>query len=161
LSQVLTFGNWLRQRRTELGITRDELSERVGFSLDLLRKLESGERRPSGQIAHLLADYLRIPADEREAFVIFARTGRVTLFASESTTSDAANGFRAPWRWAYKRQTNLPASLTPLIGREDEVNSLVHQIMHPKSRLVTLTGAPGVGKTRLALQVASDLVSQF
>jgi predicted ATPase/transcriptional regulator with XRE-family HTH domain len=161
LSQLLTFGNWLRQRRTELGITRDELSERVGFSLDLLRKLESGERRPSGQIAHLLADYLRIPADEREAFVIFARTGRVTLFASESTTSDAANGFRAPWRWAYKRQTNLPASLTPLIGREDEVNSLVHQIMHPKSRLVTLTGAPGVGKTRLALQVASDLVSQF
>jgi len=59
----ITFDDWLKQRRTELDVTRDELSERLGFSLDLLRKLESGESRPSGQIAHLLADYFHIPAE--------------------------------------------------------------------------------------------------
>src|SRR5437588_5066825 len=100
MSQDVTFGGWLKHRRSELGITRDQLSERLGFSLDLLRKLESGERRPSGQIAHLLADYFRIPADEREAFVTFARTGRVASSPAEAT-SGASASVLAPWRRVY------------------------------------------------------------
>jgi predicted ATPase/transcriptional regulator with XRE-family HTH domain/Flp pilus assembly protein TadD len=158
MSDDLSFGGWLRQRRTELGITRDEFSERIDISPALLRKLESGERRPSGQIAYLLADYFRIPSDEREAFVTFARTGRIASSPAETTS---ATSKLAPWRQVYSHQTNLPAVLTPLIGREQEVATVHEQIKNPMTRLLTLTGAPGIGKTRLALRVAFDLVKDF
>jgi predicted ATPase/DNA-binding XRE family transcriptional regulator len=150
----VTFGGWLRQRRSELGITRDELSERLGFSLALLAKLESGERRPSHQIALLLADYFGIPVDEREAFVLFARSARAT-----PTFGEAA--WRTPWRTNYAHQTNLPIALAPIIGRESELAALQVQLLHARTRLLTLIGPPGIGKTRLALQVASALLEHF
>ncbi len=51
---------------------------------------------------------------------------------------------------------NLPASLSPFIGRADEVSEVVARVR--ASRLVTLTGAGGAGKTRLALQAAAELL---
>ena len=157
MSQGSTFGSWLRQRRTELGVTRDELCERVGYSPDLLSKLETGERRPSRQFALLLADYFRIPQDEQEAFVTFARTGQATSGSGEVVASSST----APWRVVRLRQTNLPSVLTPLIGREEEGGVACDLLLKPKVRLLTLIGPPGIGKTRLALQVASDLVEHF
>ena len=55
----------------------------------------------------------------------------------------------------------LPVSLTPLIGREQEVQALYALILRPDVRLLTLTGTPGVGKTRLALEVTRDLLHDF
>jgi predicted ATPase/DNA-binding XRE family transcriptional regulator len=52
---------------------------------------------------------------------------------------------------------NLPTPLTPIIGREHEEAAAVHLLRREDVRLLTLTGAPGIGKTRLALQVAADL----
>ncbi len=54
---------------------------------------------------------------------------------------------------------NLPAQLTRLIGRDREIGEL--RVMLARSRLVTLTGAPGCGKTRLALAVANDAREAF
>ena len=54
--------------------------------------------------------------------------------------------------------TNLPAQLTAFIGREDELKQL--REMHRQSRLLTLTGPGGAGKTRLALELASQLVGE-
>ncbi|MFI5035859.1 MAG: adenylate/guanylate cyclase domain-containing protein [Acidimicrobiales bacterium] len=51
---------------------------------------------------------------------------------------------------------NLPASLNPFIGRESEIGEVRRLVF--ESRLVTLTGAGGSGKTRLALQVAAELL---
>jgi predicted ATPase/DNA-binding CsgD family transcriptional regulator len=56
---------------------------------------------------------------------------------------------------------NLPAQLTPLIGRKQEVASVCALLRHPEVRLVTLTGPGGVGKTRLGLEVAADLLDDF
>jgi len=58
-------------------------------------------------------------------------------------------------------QTHLPPPLTALIGREQELATLRQLVLHPEVRLVTLTGTGGVGKTRLALQVAADCASEF
>ena len=142
------------------GVTQDELAEYLGFSVALLRKLEAGERRPSGQIAELLADYFRIPADERAAFVAFARSGPGRRRAPSAPAADKAPR-PAPWRSAYLRQTNLPALLAPLIGREREGAAAQDQLRQPKTRLLTLTGPPGIGKTRLGLHVAAGLVDHF
>src|SRR6266567_2165773 len=56
---------------------------------------------------------------------------------------------------------NLPTQLTPLIGREQEIQAVCSLLRHPEVRLVTLTGPGGVGKTRLSLQVATELLDGF
>ncbi len=57
--------------------------------------------------------------------------------------------------------SNLQEPLTPLIGREQEVASVLAQFRRVEVRLLTVTGPPGVGKTRLGLQVAGDLAADF
>lgn len=57
-------------------------------------------------------------------------------------------------------RTNLPVTATPLVGRQSELAELV-DLMRDGSRLVTITGAGGSGKTRLALQVAAELADDF
>jgi len=57
-------------------------------------------------------------------------------------------------------RTNLPVTATALVGREQEVTEL-HDLLANGTRLVTVTGAGGSGKTRLALQVAAELSDDF
>src|SRR5919199_480705 len=59
------------------------------------------------------------------------------------------------------RPTNLPVQPTPFIGREQEVAVVRACVLRPEMRLLTLTGPGGTGKTRLALQVAADLLDAF
>src|SRR5262245_5851609 len=57
--------------------------------------------------------------------------------------------------------SNLPVQLTPLIGREQEVAVLCALMRRPDVRLLTLTGTGGIGKTRLSMEVALALLTDF
>ncbi len=142
-----SFGQWLRQRRKALDLTREQLAQRVSCAVVTITKLEAGERRPSRQIAELLAEHLNIPTDQRPAFVSFAR--------GEATDS------ATPWGTPFHPLTNLSPQLTALIGREADVTAIRKRLLQSESRLLTLVGPPGVGKTRLALQVAADVLDAF
>src|SRR5262245_30640536 len=70
---------------------------------------------------------------------------------------DRSNGLRTP----AARPGNLPVQATPLIGRERDIATIRALLQRDDVRLLTLTGAGGTGKTRLALQVAAELLDVF
>ena len=60
-----------------------------------------------------------------------------------------------------KTSNNLPAQATHFIGREKQVDAVRQALLRPQTRLLTLTGPGGTGKTRLGLQAAASLLDQF
>ena len=158
MESLVTFGDWLRQNRSELRLTREEFAKRVGCSVSALRKIEYGERRPSTQIAELIANSLNIPPVERSTFVKVAR-GELNASRLPAISKASASPFHSPS--PATSPTNLPVLPTPLIGRQHEVDELSQLIRDPQCRLLTLVGPGGIGKTRLAIETASHLQHVF
>ncbi len=152
-----SFGNWIRRRRKSLDLTQQELAVKVKCSTSLLVKIESDERRPSRQIAELLAIHLEIPADQRNLFLKVARqeTAVDSLATLQSLSGPELVSVSS------RLQPTLPMPLTSLIGRDLELRAVTQQIQNPSCRLLTLTGLGGVGKTRLALEAAHQLQNSF
>ena len=143
-----SFGQWLKKRRRALDLTQQELAQRVGCATITIQKIEANERRPSKQFAELLAEHLGIAPDERLTFVRFARMGMGARWS-------------AIFARAARHLTNLPVQPTPLIGRDQDVAAVRKRLLDDDIRLLTLVGPPGVGKTRLAIQVAASLLDDF
>ncbi len=76
------------------------------------------------------------------------------------TSPDLPSEF-PPLKSLERHAHNLPMQPTPFVGREQEVASVRELLRRPEVRLLTLTGPGGIGKTRLALQVAAELSDQF
>ena len=152
-----SFGNWVRRRRKALDLTQPELAASVGCSASLIFKIESDVRRPSRQIAELLAQYLEIPPDQRDLFLKVARQEKAAERLEAISSLSAAQLLPVP----QTSQPTLRLPLTSLIGREHELRAIVQQIQDPSCRLLTLTGPGGVGKTRLALEAAHQLQDSF
>jgi predicted ATPase/DNA-binding XRE family transcriptional regulator len=149
-----SFGHWLRLKRKALDLTLEGLADQVGCSASTIRKLEEEERRPSTQIAERLADVFNISQTERASFLRFAR-GNLQVAPVE--TKEAS-----PWKTSSKSpRSNLPATLTALIGREKEVADIQEYLLKANFRLVTLIGPPGIGKTRLGIDSARAVLSNF
>ena len=157
MNQPYSFGEWLGRRRRALDWTQEELAKQAGCAVGTIRKLEADERRPSKQLAEILAQRLDIPPKDREDFVRFAREVSGDAVPALPLTQEIAN--LAPTRRDAKPTHNLPAQLTSFIGREREMAE-VRRLLET-TRLLTLTGAGGTGKTRLALQVAAERLGNF
>jgi predicted ATPase/DNA-binding CsgD family transcriptional regulator/DNA-binding XRE family transcriptional regulator len=153
-----SFGYLLRRRRKALDLTQAELAARAGCGLTTIKKIETGARRPSAQLAERLVDALMLSGAERA----------VLLVAPESVDTTDLSPFPAPPipdAAGAPAPAPLPAPLPippgPLIGRARDVAALRSLLTDRATRLVTLIGPGGVGKTRLALQIATDLRDAF
>ena len=150
MNREVSFGRWMRKQRKALDLTQDKLAHKVGCALVTIRKIEADERRPSTQLARLLAQHLEIKQEDYPAFLRLARM------------ATPANRPALPvWSSSGRQRTNLPVPLTSLIGRDEDVAAVSALIVHQETRLLSLIGPPGVGKTRLALQVATKLLDGF
>jgi predicted ATPase/transcriptional regulator with XRE-family HTH domain len=153
-----SFGGYVRRRRRALDLTQEELANCVGCSTATIQKIERDERRPSRQIADLLAGCLEIPQQDRPNFIKAARAERsIEHLSTPRLDTLALARSAAP---TTLTGTNLPASFTALVGREPELAELAQLLLQPGCRLLSLLGAGGIGKTRLALETAARLFAQ-
>jgi DNA-binding XRE family transcriptional regulator len=139
-----TFGELVRFHRQHRDLTRVELAALVHCSAELIRKIERDQRRPSKLVADLMATQLGLDGAEKE---LFLRTARIPL-KSSSKGNLVGNS-----------TSSLPQPLTSFIGRTNVVVEVSKRLSH--SRLITLVGPPGVGKTRLSLEIAATMLSEF
>ncbi|HMA33271.1 MAG TPA: tetratricopeptide repeat protein, partial [Chloroflexia bacterium] len=149
MSEPESFGEWLRAQRVARDLTREGLAAHIGCSASALRKLETGARRPSKELAEHLARYFGFSAAATQRFVAFARAPGATTTGAQATSATPAP------------PGNVPSAPTALIGRAPEVAAITALVRRPSGRLVTLLGPPGVGKTRLSLAVAAALRGAF
>lgn len=160
-NEIPSLGYWIRRRRKSLDFTQEQLAQQVGCAVATIKKIEVDVRRPSRPMAERIADCLQIPVQERAAFLKVARA-ELSLhrlenqLSWESTVRVVSPALNSP---AAQQPNNLPISLNRLIGREKETRQLQSLLLRPDVRLVTMIGPGGIGKTRLALQVAHALMT--
>ena len=147
----LHFSEWLKCRRQELDLTQEQLAQRASCSIFAIRKIESGERRPSRQLARILAQSLQIPTENQPTFIQIAR-GEMSMERLASLARPSHDS---------QPVLNLPRSLTPFIGREPELSALGGLLCDPQCLLLTIVGPGGIGKTRLAIEAANQYKDRF
>jgi predicted ATPase/DNA-binding XRE family transcriptional regulator len=144
----LDFGALLRSYRLTAGLSQETLAERAGMSAHGISALERGYRRtPQRGTLALLAGALALSDAEGRKFE--AAAARSLLLGGRSRASITVGP------WADTRSSNLPIALTSFIGRGVEIEEIASLLRD--HRLVTLTGAGGIGKTQIGLHVATTL----
>ena len=140
-------GTYIRKRRARLGLTQLELGRALEVTANTVARWERGEQRVSNpeRVDAALQALGRALAGPGHG--IIAR-GTVPQQTGASVTPSSV-----------LPRHNLPAQLTGLVGRERDVTEVHHLLQN--NRFVTLTGAGGIGKTRLAVQVAREHFADF
>ncbi|HEY1294563.1 MAG TPA: helix-turn-helix domain-containing protein, partial [Chloroflexota bacterium] len=179
-----TFGSLLLRYRLAAGFSQEELAERAGLSRRGISDLERGARRsPHPATVRRLIDALNLERAEAAALLAAAHaamappnlipdvpagptTSRsVELHSNQTTTESVAELVRqhplnaGPTQPALAARHTLPVQLTSFVGRAREIADVRRELA--QTRLLTLTGPGGVGKTRLALRVAEAELRSF
>ncbi len=145
------FRDLLRRYREAAGFSQEELADRSGLSKNAIGALERGERRrPYPDTLRRLADVLGLAEADRARLIASAR-GRCESPSGSSPVAEPADC----------ATTALPSYMERLIGRGRECEEALHLLRQPEVRLLTLTGAGGVGKTRLAIEAARRALALF
>jgi predicted ATPase/DNA-binding XRE family transcriptional regulator len=141
------FAERLRSLREAAGLTQEELAFRAGLSPSAVGVLERGaRRRPYPHTVRAIAETLGLSEE-----------GRASLLA----TVPKRGGTAASVEVVSYALPELPNPATPLVGREREVEEVAGMLTEKDVRLLTLTGIGGVGKTRLATEVARKAGATF
>jgi predicted ATPase/DNA-binding XRE family transcriptional regulator len=140
------FGDLLRYYRQSAGLTQQQLAEQAGLSVHGIQKLERGATHPYRDTARRLIAALHLEGERKSRFE--ATVGPVHRRAAVPNASTHAD-----------QHHNLPVPLTSLVGRDDATRDLVRQL--GRTRLLTLTGVGGCGKTRLALEAARAAIDDY
>jgi predicted ATPase/DNA-binding XRE family transcriptional regulator len=137
-----SFGVQLKTLRESAGFTQEELATIAGLSVHAVSSLERGHRRrPHVETVRALSAALDLTGATRDALLASARA------TDRDDAVDRLSGL------------SLPLALTPLLGRDSEMLTLRRWLTDPVARLITLTGPGGVGKTRLALEIARAIAA--
>ena len=137
------FGARLKALRETAGFTQEELATIADVSVHAVSALERGRRRrPHVDTVRALSTALDLSGPTRDAFFASARS------PSHLTPADEMGG------------AALPLALTRLVGRGPDLQTLQQWMADPAARLITLTGPGGVGKTRLAIEVARTIADE-
>jgi non-specific serine/threonine protein kinase len=150
-----SFADLLRQYRHLADLTQEELAERAHLSTRAISALEQGQNHgPRRDTVALLAEALALAPGRRAQFTAAARAVRVR--EAPAVIEDTPEP---------EHPHNLPLTLTSFVGRELQRAGVRRLLQRAPTdggyRLVTLTGAGGTGKTRLALRVAADLIAEY
>ena len=137
------FGALLRQHRTAAGLSQEALAERAGLSARAVSDIERGVKtRPHPATMRALADALELSGEDR------------AVLASSSRPRHAKPAVAPP-------PDGLPVPVSPIIGRASELAMTIELIRGGTTRLLTVTGPGGVGKTRLSLEIARALAADY
>ena len=148
-----SFGSSLRGLREAAGQTQEELASRAGLSPNAIGALERGtRRRPYPHTVRSISDALGLSEEERAALL-------ATIPRRNGATPSAAEV--APGSFTGSELPHLPYPASSLVGRERDLEEVVGLLAQEHTRLVTLTGIGGVGKTRLAVEAAREAAGRF
>ena len=154
----------LRGLRQGAGITQEGWAARLGYGRRTVQRWEQGTLPPDAAAAAeiiALCGQLGLFRTFRQRsstwHTLDAETLASLLAEARLAHAGSAGGAETPARDELRH--NLPADVASLIGRDWEIEEL--QRLAAAARLITLTGTGGVGKTRLALRIASELRPSF
>ncbi|MFN8470244.1 MAG: AAA family ATPase [Caldilineaceae bacterium] len=153
-----SFADWVRKRRQLLGLTQEDLARRVGCALITIKKIEQETRRPSREMAALLADRLAIPTVQRDAFVRLAAGEYI------ETSAAIAASITAPAPPVHSPPPDGSDANMPFVARERELAQLeTHLVatLNGSGRIVFVTGEAGQGKTTLMAEFARRAQGRF
>jgi predicted ATPase/DNA-binding XRE family transcriptional regulator len=150
-------GNLLRAYREGRGLTQEALADLVhgGITVETISNIERGRARPRQYTLKKLMDALGLDRHERQALLAAWQHQSASHQAGARPPALAAPATAAP------APAGLPPAPTTLVGREHAEAAATHLLLREGARLLTLTGPGGVGKTRLALQVARAARDRF